>query len=95
MDPVPGADTQPTAHLPSVAPEIPNPQSDTLPKPPVPQAPVVYMPPLTETPAAEAMGAGDSGNKKKVFVIGAVVLVLIALILVAIYFAPRISSKLP
>ena len=88
MDPIQGADTQPIAPLPPVAPGIPDSQPSTLGQPPASQALV------TETPEAESMGAGDGGNKKKVFLFGGVVVLMLLVIGGAIYFAPRISSQL-
>src|SRR3972149_8055879 len=61
---------------------------------PVAPAPVEPGAPKLNVQTEEPLTSGDGENKKKVFIIGGVVLFLLLVIGAAIYFAPRITSKL-
>jgi len=95
MDPTEGADLRkPVTPFPTQNPGTPEPSPNIPTIPPIPQAPGANTSVSAETQSIESLSSGDGVNKKKVFVIGGVVVLMLLVIGGAIYFAPRISSML-
>ncbi|OGM02520.1 hypothetical protein A2115_00875 [Candidatus Woesebacteria bacterium GWA1_41_8] len=92
LPPLPEAPVSPVSSFPVVS----DPHVDMPPPPPpvsTPQ-PEAFTPPTVEVQSSEPQSAGDGENKKKVLVTGGVLVVLLVVIGGAIFFAPRISSRL-